>query len=186
MLGTLRRGDGVPFEPASFDEIRPGDVVAFRAVDGRGQPQELVHRVIAVGPGGLLTRGDNNRESDSGWVTAENLLGRVTHVERGGRQVPIRGGRAGLFQGRLLHARVRARVWLIRVWRRPYGWLRTSGWIPRLWRPTITRLRVPTENGPLIKYLSGGRTVARWWPAQGRFECARPYDLVIPRPDGSE
>jgi len=39
------------------------------------------------------------------------------------------------------------------------------------------------DNKPLVKYICGGRTVARWWPEQDRFECKKPYDLVIRRED---
>jgi signal peptidase I len=186
MLGTLHRGDRVPIEPVPIAAIRPGDVVAFLGANGRGEPQELVHRTIALRPGGLVTRGDNNLCVDDALVTADKLLGRVTHVEREGRIRRVRGGCLGLLRGRVLHARIHARALAVAVGRGPYGWLRRSGLAPRLWRPTITRLQVATEKGPLIKYLSRGRTVARWWPAQGRFECDRPYDLVIPRPTGGE
>jgi signal peptidase I len=186
MLGTFRPGDRLPVETAPLDEIRPGDVVALRVACPTGAAAELVHRVVGLQPGGLVTRGDNNRRNDSGFVTAETLLGRVTRVERGGQIRPVLGGRLGLARARLLHARIRVRALAIRLGRVPYGWLRRSGLVSRLWRPRITRLRVATEQGPLVKYLSAGRTVARWWPEQNRFECARPYDLVIPRPDGSQ
>ena len=185
MLGTFRLGDRLPVETASLDEIRPGDVVALRVACPSGAAEELVHRVVGLQPGGLVTRGDNNRCNDSSLVTAETLLGRVTRVERGGRLRPVRGGRLGLARARLLHARIHVRALAIRLGRGPYGWLRRRGWVSRLWRPQITRLRVATDKGPLVKYLSAGRTVARWWPEQNRFECERPYDLVIARPDGN-
>jgi len=69
------------------------------------------------------------------------------------------------------------------VGRWPYGWLRNSRLVSQLWRPVITRIYITTEDGPLVKYISGRRTVARWWPATGRFHCCKPYDLVIPRPN---
>ena len=184
MLGTFRPGDRLPVEAASLDEVRPGDVVALRVACPSGDAAELVHRVVCLQQGGVVTRGDNNRSNDLDLVTAETLLGRVTRVERGGRVRPVRGGRLGQARARLLHARIHVRDFAVRVGRRPYGWLRRSGMVPRLWRPQITCLRVATDKGDLVKYLVAGRTVARWWPEENRFECDRPYDLVIPTPDG--
>jgi hypothetical protein len=40
-----------------------------------------------------------------------------------------------------------------------------------------------TEHGRLVKYVYGGRTVAWWWPGQNRFECRKPFDLVLRRED---
>ena len=62
--------------------------------------------------------------------------------------------------------------------------LRKSGLISRLWHPRITQIRLQTARGSLVKYSCAGRTVARHWPEIGRFECLKPFDLVIPRPDG--
>ena len=108
------------------------------------------------------------------------------HVERDGKTRRVRGGRWGLLRVRALHSwhRVRWRGWRLVtfVGRWPYRWLRNSGLVPRLWRPPVTKIQITTENGPLVKYISGARTVAYWWPATGRFQCRKPYDLVIPRP----
>ncbi|MFB0535254.1 MAG: signal peptidase I [Anaerolineae bacterium] len=190
MGGTFRPGDCLTVEPVSLADVRPGDVVVYRGPNDQGDTEELVHRVVAAAPGGLVAHGDNNPCADMPLVTADNLLGRVTHVERDGRTRLVRGGRLGLLHARVLHAR--RHVWrqvrglVACLGRGPYRWLRESGLVPRLWQPTVMKVRLATENGPLVKYVCGGRTVARWWPHQNRFECQKPYDLVIPRPDGAE
>jgi signal peptidase I len=184
MRGTFYRGDRIHIEPVPLAAIRPGDVVAFRSANGPGQPQELVHRVIAVRAGGLATRGDNSQQADSELVTAKALIGRVIYFERDGKRLRTQGGGIGLLRARLLHTRLHVRNAALRSGRQPYRWLRRSALVPRLWRPQLTRLRVNTHRGPLVKYVSHGQTVARWWPAEGRFECRRPYDLVIPVPGG--
>ena len=186
MLGTFRPGDCLTVAPVSLADVCPGDIVAFRRLDDDGDLGEFVHRVVAVVPGGLVTRGDNNPCADSTLVTADNLLGRVTHVERDGEMRPVRGGRWGLLHAWFLHARCRVWRLVACVGRGPYRWLRHKGLIARLWRPTVMKVHLATGNGPLVKYVCGGRTVARWWPEQNRFECRKPYDLVIPRPDGAE
>jgi hypothetical protein len=186
MWGTFRPGDYLTVEPASIAAIRPGDVVLYRGRDPAGEPEDVVHRVVAVTPGGLVTRGDNNPQLDNVLVTQDNLVGRVTHVQRAGRTHPVWGGRLGMFRVRARHAwrRVLRLGWrLLRiVGRRPYRWLRESGLARRLWQPEMMRVLVITEDGPLVKYVSGRRTVAWWWPEAGRFRCRRPYDLVISRP----
>ena len=186
MLGAFCPGDCLTIEPASIAALRPGDVVIYQGRDPAGEPEDVAHRVVAVTLGGLVTRGDNNPQLDNVLVTQDNLLGRVTHVERAGRTRPVWGGRMGLLRVRVRHAwrRVLRLGWrLLRiVGRRPYRWLRGSDLVRRLWRPEMMRVLVTTQDGPLVKYVSGRRTVARWWPETGRFRCRRPYDLVISRP----
>jgi len=187
MLGTFRPGDYLTLESVPIGDIHPGDVLIYRGLDHEGAPDKVVHRVMAAVPGGLVTRGDNNPHADTTLVTADNLLGRVTHVERDSKVRRVRGGRWGLLRVRVLHAwrgvRWRGRRLVAFVGRWPYGWLRNSRLVSQLWRPVITRIYITTEDGPLVKYISGRRTVARWWPATGRFHCCKPYDLVIPRPN---
>jgi hypothetical protein len=187
MAGTFRPGDYLILEPVPLATIHPGDVVVYQGRDQEGNPDDVVHRVVAVVPGGLVARGDNNPRPDNILVTADNLLGRVTHAERCGTIHPVRGGRWGLLRARLLHVWVYGRLYGGRVarilGRWPYRALRRSGLVPRLWQPAITRIVLTPADGPaVVKYVSRGRTVARWWPATGRFLCRRPYDLVIRRP----
>ena len=183
MLGTFRLGDRLTIEPVSFADVFLGDVIAFPDPIGDDRTGVLVHRVVAILPRGLITRGDNNVRVDTSIVTAENLLGKVTSYERNGVRSKVVGGRLGLLRARLLHARIHIRNLLICIGRGPYGALRRSGLVARWWRPQVTQLRVVSERGALIKYVCGGRVVARWWQQQNRFECDKPYDLVIPRPD---
>ena len=186
MLGTFRPGDYLTVEPVPLAAIRPGDVVIYRGREESGEPESIVHRVVAITPGGLATKGDNSPYVDGQPVTQDTLLGRVTHAQWGGRVRPVWGGRRGLLRARMLHARCAMQrlgwQWLSIVGRRPYRWLRESGLVDRLWQPAITPVRVETEDGPLVKYVHRGRTVAWWWPERGRFRCRRPYDLMISRP----
>ena len=187
MAGTFRPGDYLTIIPASLESVQAGDVVAFEGMDAEGEPDVIAHRVVVVLPEGLATKGDNNPWSDGVLVTEDNLLGRVTRFERRGRRRRVCGGRWGLLRARWLRARRRA-GWrsgrsVASMGRRPYRWLRGSGLVPRLWRPAITRVYLAADDDPVVKYVCGGRTVARWWPESGRFQCRKPYDLVISRPD---
>jgi hypothetical protein len=181
MTGVFQPSDRLTIEVADIQDIRLGDIVAFVQSDDIHSPEEWVHRVIAVKSCGLVTRGDNSQHSDPTTVTADKLLGRITHLERDGVIRPVRGGRLGLWRARLLHAW----QYVHRLGRRPYAALRESRLMSYLWRPHISQVRLTTDDGPLIKFLYKGRTVARWWPEAGRFECCKPFDLVILRPDGA-
>jgi hypothetical protein len=185
MGGTFRPGDYLAVAHVSLADVRPGDVVVYRRLDHQGDAEELVHRVVTRAPGGLIAQGDSNPRADTTLVTTDNLLGRVTHIERNGRTRRVRGGRLGLLRARMLHAR--RPVWRLMACagRIPYRWLRGSDLISGLWQPVIIKIHLVMDDGPLVKYVCGGRTVACWWPEQARFECYKPYDLVIPRPDGA-
>lgn len=186
MAGVFQTGDYLTLEPAAIEDVRLGDVVIYIGRDQQGEPEDVVHRVVGRAPGGLVARGDNNPCVDHILVTADNLLGRVTCFERGGIIRPVRGGRWGLLRARAF--RIRRRAWGLGariarfLGRWPYRALRRTGLARRLWRPAITCLCLSTDDGPLVKYLCHGRTVAWWWPEQNRFRVRRPYDLVIARP----
>ena len=186
MAGTFRPGDHLTFVPATVVDVRPGDVVVYRCPAGREAADDLVHRIVAVKPGGLVARGDNNPCDDAELVTEASLVGRVTHLERAGRICPVTGGRRGLLRARLLRARrqvLRGVRQLAACAGHPYGRLRASGTVARWWRPQVRMLHLVAEDHTLIKYVYRGRTVARYWPATSRFECRKPFDLVIRRPD---
>jgi signal peptidase I len=190
MAGTFRPGDALIVADVSIDSVHRGDVVLFRSMDADGEPEQVVHRVVAVLPEGLVTRGDNNRRVDLGLVTPDRLVGLVTHLERAGKRRRVRGSWWGL-----LHIR-RIYVWRRIRWRGRrlaasvggilYRRLRDSGFTPRLWQPPITRVCLTTSGGLVVKYVCGKRTVARWWPETGQFQCRKPYDLIISRPHEHE
>lgn len=90
MFPLLQNGDRVRPEPVRRDDLRPGDVVAFRSADG----VSVVHRVMRTMPE-LLTRGDNNPRYDPP-VPTDSPLGLVKAAERNGKTFPLTGGAAGL------------------------------------------------------------------------------------------
>jgi len=182
MEGTFRFGDLLIFERGLLSHIRPGDVVVYR-VAGQNGEEEIVHRVTDTLPGGLVVQGDNNPRPDKTLVTENNLVGRVSHVYKGGKKLPVRGGWFGLTHARFLQGS--HRMWAL-MWnavrymgRRTYRWLRQSGLVAHLWRPAIVKVQLMTDNGPLVKYVCRNRTVAFHWVNEGRFRCRKPYDLVI-------
>jgi len=212
MAPLFRPGDGLRVEAVAFDQVRPGDVVIYREPDAgkldsgpmppevavsrelidalwppRAVPADrrIVHRVVAVFPAGLQTRGDSNLLPDEELVPLDRFEGRVKALERGGRIRRVLGGRLGLMSAALSRLRLRMRRGVLVVAGYPYGLLRKTGFARRIWRPSLRTMRLSTPGGPLIKTIHGSRTVVRWWPSQGRFECRKPYDLVVERPNTS-
>jgi hypothetical protein len=83
MTPLLRDGDFVILQPLPVEFLRPGDLIAFRC-DG----DTVTHRLIAIQPDGLLTRGDNLPEPDP-LVSPERVLGRAISLEKNGHQIRL-------------------------------------------------------------------------------------------------
>jgi len=103
MSPFIRDGDVVTVSPCPRDTMGLGDVVAFvQPCSGR----LAVHRVVGRGRDSWRIRGDNTPEAD-GWIGHDDILGRVTRVERAGKRV-----RLGLGPERVLIALFSRRGWL--------------------------------------------------------------------------
>ena len=183
MQGTFSFGDRLIIEHVQLASVRPGDVVVYRVLNHQSKRDMLVHRVMGVVSNGLVLRGDNNFCDDKTLVDKNNLVGRVSHVERGGKRAPVRSGCSGLLIARVSHGLrfLRHIMWkFIRIMGRwSYRRLRDSGLIQRLWKPSILKIQLMTANGPLIKYVCRNRTVAFLWPHKDSVTYRKPYDLVM-------
>ena len=85
MHPSILDGDVVTVSPQCGREPRLGEVVAFCHPETR---KLVVHRVLARRDGGYLLRGDNVPDAD-GLISSQDVLGRVTRVERDGREVRL-------------------------------------------------------------------------------------------------
>ena len=178
MLGTFRPGDWLRIEKIALAQVRKGDVIVFGRPD-MGEEDFVVHRVVGMGPEGPVTRGDNNLKNDKTRMTEENLLGRVIHFERGEKIHKVWNGRLGMLRVRALHARFRS-ISVVRFFlSKPYQSLKRSGIVARIWRPEIEIIHFETQDGPLVKYIHKGRTVASCLTDSNRWWFRRPYDFVI-------
>jgi signal peptidase I len=185
MRGTFRLGDRLVVTPVALTDVRPGDIVVY--YDSCFE-KEIVHRVIAVSPNGLVTRGDSNRCVDTTLVTEKNLLGRVTHIQSDGNTRRVHNGKAGLRHTKVINTRhgvwrfIRRRITRTGL----YSWLRNTGLIARLWQPRLKKIHLATEQGTLVKMVWRQQTVAIWDPQTNYFRCRKPFDLVIPHPGNSK
>jgi len=99
MLPAIRPGDVLLIRQCGVDGPAVGDVVLFTR-----ERRLFAHRVVARSGAGLVTQGDGVARPDPR-VDATELLGRVSHVLRRGRSIPMR--RKPSFSGRLTAALVR-------------------------------------------------------------------------------
>ncbi len=183
MAGTFRFGDLLLVTPTVLSQLRQGDVVVFYSsgID-KGERTVIVHRVVEQTADGVLTQGDACALPDSAVVYPSQVLGRVSRVQRGNRSYPVLNGCAGRVWAR--YVRLRHRI--LALGRLPYRWLRASGLIRclvrRLWRPAVACVTLATAQGPVVKYLHNGETVAVWQPETRAYWCRKPYDLVLEVP----
>jgi len=83
MAPFIRSGDKIFVAPVAKALIRTGDVLAFVHPDtGR----VLVHRVIRITDGQYFLKGDNVKGEGDGWISFEDVLGRVVRIQRGGKE----------------------------------------------------------------------------------------------------
>jgi hypothetical protein len=183
MEGTFRPGDLLHVTPVPLSQVRAGDVVIYRGLNQKGAEYELVHRVIHSLPDGLVVRGDRNRANDRVLVNEDNLVGKVVFAERMGKKLHVRGRRLGLMRARVFRGwlNLRRLIWGLvrRIGRTSYRRFRSSGIVFLLWHPLVQKVRFVNENGPLVKYLYGNRTVATHWVDKGLHSYRRPYDLLL-------
>jgi signal peptidase I len=176
MQPTFRTGQMLYVRP-DVKNVKPGDVVVYEQAD-----RYIVHRVISVGEDGFITRGDNNQFADAGLVTPAQVIGRVEINEHRGGITPVQGGWLGLWLTDVGRAIRPFEPWLLLVFGWPYRLVKESRIVGRIWKPAISQIHLKNEAGALVKYLYRMKTVAIWNVSQKRFECRKPFDLVIFHP----
>ena len=184
MLSIFRTGDRLSLEVvSSFADVEPGDVIVFCKKNGTNGKDDVVHRVISFTKAGLITRGDNNLRNDAIPVQLDQIIGKVAIVEgRRGEKKNVSGGLAGLRIAKLYWATTRFIFFCRTIYLRPYRALNLSKIVSKFWHPEIVKVRLQIEHGHIIKYLYDHHTVAVWDTTLHKFDCRKPFDLVIPSP----
>jgi signal peptidase I len=179
MVPTFQNGDFL-YLRSTAQKVVIGDVIVIIAPNNK---EFIVHRIISASPEGLITRGDHNRLYDPSPVTLDQIVGKVELVENKRGIKPVANGLLGLWLARIWHTV----FWLERLFRRmfwkPYQLVRKSGLVSFIWRPNIIKMQVQKADGSQVKYIYKQCTVAIWDPTLQRFDCRKPFDLVIPYPE---
>ena len=85
MLPFLKDGDVATIYPLISAMPKYGEIVAF-IQPGIGKLS--IHRVIWVDDHSVITKGDNNPFND-GYIQKENILGKLTSIERNGKTASL-------------------------------------------------------------------------------------------------
>ena len=87
MHPSIRNGEHVHVAPIEWSMLRVGDVVLARAQRGL-----TAHRLVKITADAATTRGDNAQQRDAA-VSKNAIIGRITHIERGGSTVAVPSAR---------------------------------------------------------------------------------------------
>ena len=85
MLPTLEGGDLVVIQNVPINQIHVGDIIVYNNLCSSGG-ESVVHRVVSNTSEGLITKGDNNPETDQASgiaispITSQCLEGKVVYV----------------------------------------------------------------------------------------------------------
>lgn len=85
MLPTLEGGDLVVIQGVPMADVHVGDIIVYNNLCS-SNGESVIHRVVAVQSNGLITKGDNNRDTDQASrialspITANCLVGKVVFV----------------------------------------------------------------------------------------------------------
>jgi signal peptidase I len=179
MAPTFRNGDLLYLRSAAH-KLFLGDVVVYADYD---KNEFIVHRIVSKSFEMLITRGDHNRLCDPP-VTLGQIVGKVELIENKNGLKPVASGYKGLWLALIYRKVYWLNLMLRRVLWMPYQLVRISGFLSLIWKPRIVRIQLQSVNGMEVKYIYKQRIVASWSPARGKFYCIKPFDLVIPHPQG--
>lgn len=178
MIPTFHDLDLLEVAPYDGAPVTPGDVIVFQPPE---RDHQVVHRVVAVGPDGIRTRGDNCLSDDLWLLHPADITGRVVTARRRGTRRPVAGGRAGVLASYALRwRRLLARA--LKPLLRPLyhatiysGVLRPL--LPRSLRPRVVTFYAGGRAYP--KLLLGNLAVGRYDYRRGQWMIQRPWRLFV-------
>jgi hypothetical protein len=178
MHPTLREPEMMEVTPYGDRPICRGDVILFPA-PGRSDP--IVHRVVAVLPGGLQTRGDNAHVPDDWLIPPDQVTGQVRAAVQGSHRRPLAQGWRGFWVARLRQALLPASSRLAGWLHTPYHFLARGEWLRRLlparWRPC--RVAFYSEGRQVQRIMLWNRVIGEYDPQRKAWHIQRPFRLLI-------
>jgi len=127
MSPSIKKGELLIVKPIALEEAEIGEIVAFR----RDESQSVLttHRVIQKGKERgqryIITKGDRNPHRDFPLLSSQELLGKVTGIERNGQVISLDSPFYRI--GGYLRARLSLGLWILGVLKRKMVLLSESG-----------------------------------------------------------
>ncbi len=127
MSPAIKKGELLIVKPIALEEAEIGEIVAFR----RDESQSVLttHRVIQKGKERgqryIITKGDRNPYRDFPLLSSQELLGKVTGIERNGQVISLESPFYRI-RGYLM-ARLSLGLWILGVLKRKMVLLSESG-----------------------------------------------------------
>jgi len=127
MSPSIKKGELLIVKPIALEEAEIGEIVAFR----RDESQSVLttHRVIQKGKERgqryIITKGDRNPYRDFPLLSSQELLGKVTGIERNGQVISLESPFYRI--GGYLMARLSLGLWILGVLKRKMVLLSESG-----------------------------------------------------------
>ncbi len=182
MNPTLRPGDRLRVLPYDEKRICMGDVVVFQSPETK---HVVVHRVVAVDPNGVKTRGDNNACTDPWLLRPEDIIGRIVSLNRKNRNVKMHGGIRGRISTLSLQLLTRIDLSVSKILRPVYHKLSESGIFRKCLRilPDARILSFTRHKGQELQLLIGSRVIGRRLPGNDGWQIRRPFRLFVDEAD---
>lgn len=178
MNPTLSEADLLEVVPYGARLIRAGDVILCRPP---GSEQLIVHRIVAVAPGSIRTRGDNNALVDPWLLQAGDIVGQVAAARRGETRRAITGGRGGALQAGWVRWRRPLDAALARLlhpaYHRMAGLGLVQALVPAQWRPRVAVFEAGGE--PRLRLLVGRHVIGHYDSRLRRWHIRRPFRLLV-------
>ena len=73
MKPTLKPGDILEVTPYGYNDPQEGDVIVFLS----NNKTQVTHRIASINKDGILTKGDNNSDTDLFSITKSDISGKV-------------------------------------------------------------------------------------------------------------
>lgn len=171
MQPTFHGGDGLIVALYNERLIKKGDVVVFLSpLNG----ERVVHRVVAITPHGIRTRGDNNRLDDPWLLQPADIIGRVIEIHRGNRRLKSWNGLAGHQRAQLQRTQRHFLYRIVTLW---------PQWLPKrlpFIRPRHLKIAVFKKTGAEEQILMlGRRAIGRRRDAAAPWIIRAPYRFFI-------
>ncbi len=138
MYPTMITPGYIDVQPYVKEKPRRGDVIHFPSPSTGAM---VVHRVMKVQPGGLITRGDNNSQNDPDLIPLSGVEGKVVAVKDAKGSRKLRSGTAGMMDYAYARLYCTFRIILRRIYQRLFPSRALMGILHRF-APQSTKLKI--------------------------------------------